>query len=254
MLIKLRDQVPTIYTDASRDFQYLGWLTNIVLNSVKHNVDDIYDLPNTKADPKLTSLLATTLGFKVKRNYNQKQLTALVSIIPSILKYKGTLTAVKLAGQALVRASGSTGQFKYEYKPETRSLEVLFPKTLVDTTLFMDLLPYILPGGMPCRIVYDHIETQGIDPIDVDYLDILEAELVQEIELNDKQQATGLSSMFDANDTEVSSSTFANLDYYTDAEGKKQPKPNFGLLDNNLIATVDEPLVANTDENTGGNT
>ena len=76
-MIKFANQVPSVYPSASRDFQYLGWLIDIVLNSVKHNVDDLYDLPNNQADIKLTELLALTLGFKVKRNYDQKQLSAL---------------------------------------------------------------------------------------------------------------------------------------------------------------------------------
>ena len=70
-MIKFREQVPSVYTNASRDFQYLSWLIDVVLNSVKHNVDTIYDLPNVKHDAKLSELLAMTLGFKVKRNYDQ---------------------------------------------------------------------------------------------------------------------------------------------------------------------------------------
>ena len=88
-MIKFKNLVPSVYPNASRDFQYLCWLIDIVLNSVKHTVDDLYDLPNSKADPKLTELLAMTLGFKVKRNYDQDQLRALVAALPRILKYKG---------------------------------------------------------------------------------------------------------------------------------------------------------------------
>ena len=47
-MIKFYEQVPAVYPSASRDFQYLCWLIDIVLNSVKHNVDDLYDLPNSK--------------------------------------------------------------------------------------------------------------------------------------------------------------------------------------------------------------
>ena len=151
MLINLYDQVPRVYTNTSRDFQYLSWLINIVLNSVKHNVDDIYKLPNVTYDTKLTELLAMTLGFKIKRNYDQKQLAALVSVFPSLLKYKGTEKAITMAADALITASGTAGSFTH--KINGSELEVILPNELVDITLFMDLLPYILPAGMTCKVI-----------------------------------------------------------------------------------------------------
>ena len=85
-MINIFNQVPTVYTSMSRDFQYMCWLINIVLNSVKHNVDGLYELPNTKTDTRLAELLAMTLGFKIRRRYNQEQLAALVSIFPQLLQ------------------------------------------------------------------------------------------------------------------------------------------------------------------------
>jgi hypothetical protein len=149
-MINFYNEVPMVYPGASRDFQYLSWLINIVLNSVKHNVDGIYNMPDAKANAKLAELLAVTLGFKVRRNYDLKQLTALVSIIPSILKHKGTERAVEMAGNALIAASGTPGSFEYEFS--NHHLEVIIPDKLVDITLFTDILPYILPAGMTCRI------------------------------------------------------------------------------------------------------
>ena len=108
-MINLSSQVPSIYPKASRDFQYLGWLTDIVLNSVKHNVDSLYSLPLTAGNTRLTELLAMTLGFTIKRNYDKKQLSALVSVLPSILKYKGTEKAIVIAAEAIIKASGTGG-------------------------------------------------------------------------------------------------------------------------------------------------
>jgi hypothetical protein len=127
-----------------------------VLNSVKHNVDDLYDLPITKADPRLTELLAMTLGFKVKRKYDQEQLAALVSILPSLLKYKGTEYAIILAIEALIKSSGVLGDFdagnEQFFKITNSHIDITLPKELIDITLFTDLLPYILPAGMTYRI------------------------------------------------------------------------------------------------------
>jgi hypothetical protein len=225
-MINFYNQVPSVYTHTSRDFQYLSWLINIVLNSVKHNVDDLYDLPNTEGDPRLTELLSMTLGFKVKRKYDQKQLATLVSIIPSILKYKGTIEAVTLACNALIASSGTSGMF--DYKLENNCLKVLLPDKLVDTTLFTDLLPYILPAGMTCHIVRRTQRKVPTDPINLSYHDEFRAAWVQDLSWDEnKQTVGGLASLYN----EVREPDFANL--------TNSGNVNTGLLSNTLIPVLE---------------
>jgi hypothetical protein len=236
-MINLYNQVPTIYSNASRDFQYLSWLINIVLNSVKHNVDDLYDLPNNKSDPRLAELLATTLGFKIKRSYDQRQLIALVSIIPSILKCKGTISAINMAGRALVKASGAIGVFSCSVDTENSCIEVVFPEGLVDTTLFMDLLPYILPAGMTCRITEETREVLTLDEdkkIDVRFSDTLYADWEPSLAEIDGV-SSGLSTLFEVGKEPI----FTNYSYEnSDAAGN--PILNTGLSSNTVIPGIDQ--------------
>ena len=232
-MIRFKNQVPTIYTKASRDFQYLSWLIDIVLNSVKHNIDSLYDLPNAKADPRLTELLAMTLGFKVKRNYNQKQLASLVAALPKILKYKGTETAVHYAGNALIAASGAVGIFQSEIVEG--ELQATLPEELVDITLFTDLLPYILPAGMSCRIIRTNAITRGL-VTKVHYSDKVTARMVAELaQIKDEQKTPSLSTIFDTTTATAENITMANF--------VSNDVVNTGLLDNSLIASVAEPLI-----------
>lgn len=228
-MIKLRDTVPSVYTNASRDFQYLSWLIDIVLNSVKHNVDDLYNLPNTKADPHLAELLAMTLGFKIKRNYDQKQLAALVVVLPRILKYKGTAAAVDIVGNALIAATGHYGS--YSSRVDGAELEVIFPKSLIDVSLFTDLLPYILPAGMTYRIIrIDQIKK----PLstEVGYQENMRADFQSELDWDrTKHTSTGLSGLFNVPGDRPN---FAN--YHDDLT------LNIGLLNNNIITSVTETL------------
>jgi hypothetical protein len=151
-MIKIKDQIPSVYYDASRDFQILGHLYEVLLNYTKTNADMLYLLPNgIEADTRTTELLATTLGFKLRRNYDKEQLAALVSIFPQLLKIKGTQRAVELAGNALVKASGVPGVFSS--KIENHVLTINIPIELSDITLFIDLLPYIIPFGIRVSIV-----------------------------------------------------------------------------------------------------
>jgi len=160
-MISIKNQVPNIYYDASRDFQILGHLYEVVLNYVKTNADMLYLLPNgIEEDTRATELLATTLGFKLRRNYDKEQLAALVSIFPQILKTKGTIAAIDLAGNALVKASGVPGEFSTEL--ENHVLTIKIPIELSDITLFVDLLPYILPFGIRVSIVRSTVITQKV--------------------------------------------------------------------------------------------
>lgn len=240
MLIKLYDLVPQVYSNASRDFQYLSWLINIVLNSVKHNVDDLYNLPNNHADPRLAELLALTLGFKVKRNYDQNQLVALVSIIPGILRNKGTEKAVEMTGRALLKAAGVAGEFKV-VSTTNNELEVLFPRELTDMSLFIDLLPYILPAGMTCRIVRKTAFEQGYNT-KLGYSDELRFAV---------QDDTDIANMRDIDKSE--NIIFANLAPTTEGTYTL----NTGLLDNVVIPTFGDkkeipinivPEITNTED------
>lgn len=245
-MIKFSNQVPSVYTSASRDFQYLGWLINVVLNSVKHNVDDLYNLPNNQADVKLTELLALTLGFKVKRNYDQKQLSAIVAALPRIIKYKGTKTAIDMAGNALLAASGVLGEFKSQHVGG--ELIVTFPVGLIDISLFTDLLEYILPAGMTCHIVR---ETEWHSPYAtaLDYQEKLIADWIPDLTIDDNSaEVTGLSSMYPL--PVASTITKDNFDdnfiVTVDENDKQQVIPNFGLLSNSIIPVLAGPIVNKT--------
>ena len=227
-MISFYDQVPSVYVSASRDFQYLSWLINIVLNSVKHNVDGLYNLPNTGADPRLTELLATTLGFKVKRKYDQKQLATIVSIIPRILKYKGTIEAVMLVGKALITTSGAAGTFKCNL--ENNCLKITLPEELVDTILFMDLLPYILPAGLTCQVVRNTQIEAGLTPITLEYSEVMHAEWRKDLDWDENTQtATGLAGLFEPGGAPI----FANF-----KNTANQYELNAGLLDNSIIPAL----------------
>ena len=234
-MIKFSNQVPSIYSSASRDFQYLGWLIDIVLNSVKHNVDDIYNLPNNKADPKLTELLALTLGFKVKRNYDQNQLYALVAALPRILKYKGTKMAIDMAGNALLAASGASGEFKSETNENVAEIakgeiHVTFPVGLIDISLFTDLLEYILPAGMVCRIIRKN-EIHQAPTTELIYEDETCANWIEDLDTErDKSVVPGLANMFDISKNVCDFSNFGDKSNIN--------MPNVGLLDNSIIPNI----------------
>lgn len=154
MFIQLKNYTPEIYYRQSRDFQLLGRLYDIVLNSVSTNIDMIYSIPNPEyASSGLIELLALTLGFKPKHVYNVNQLKAVCSILPNILRVKGTLAALDLTCKALLNAEESTSIYKiYKNDDDPYNLIIIIPN-LENTLLLSDLLDYILPTGLTCRII-----------------------------------------------------------------------------------------------------
>ena len=155
-MIKLFEMTPSVYYNKSRDFQLIGRLYDLVLNYIKTNTDLIYNCPyNADLDTRLIDLMSLLLGFKSKHNYNIKQLYALCGAFAEILKNKGNITSVQLAGQTLVNSEGITEPFgaMVDTSENSPKLILYVPQDLSDINLLQDILPYILPAGISCKII-----------------------------------------------------------------------------------------------------
>ena len=161
-MIKLQELTPSVYYEQSRDFQFIGRLYDIVLNYVKTNTDNLYTLPIGKnMDEKLLNLLAFTLGFQSKHHYNSKQLLAICSVLPLILKHKGSLNAILIAVNSILYAEGINQALDYEYKDN--NLVLYLSPDLSDLTLLKDIMIYILPAGIGCDMIK---EIQSVNKIE----------------------------------------------------------------------------------------
>lgn len=162
-MIRLQDSTPSVYYDQSRDFQFIGRLFDVVLNSVRTNTSNITCLPVDKnMNEKLLNLLSTTLGFQSKHNYNSKQLEALCSVLPTVLRNKGSIQAVLCAVNALLGAEGITQSLDYVVTSK-KEITLYLPEYLSDLNLLKDLLVYILPAGIGCQMVKEISETVKVE-------------------------------------------------------------------------------------------
>ena len=138
-MIKLQDLTPAVYYNQSRDFQFIGRLYDLVLNYSKTNAANLYNLPIGKnMDEQLLNLLALTLGFKPTKNYNSKQLRAICSVLPTILRHKGSIQALVLAINALLAAEGVSQPLDYTVNPK-QGITLYVAQELDDLSLFTDL-------------------------------------------------------------------------------------------------------------------
>ena len=181
-MIKVQDLTPAVYYNQSRDFQFIGRLYDLVLNYIKTNAANLYNLPVGKnMDEQLLNLLAFTLGFKPTKNYNSKQLCAICSVLPTILKHKGSIQALVLATNALLAAEGVRQPLDYTMHPK-QGITLYVAQELDDLSLFTDLLDYLLPAGLSCTIVkesqavYDVKTTLSVtDAVTISGVDALSA-------------------------------------------------------------------------------
>jgi hypothetical protein len=164
-MIKLQHLTPEVYYKESRDFQLLGRLFDLILNAVKTDTDLLYTLPlSTNSDEKLLELLALTLGFKPKHQYNARNLKAVCSVFSEILRNKGSINAIKIACEALFNSMDISQQLEYDFtKGKDRTeLNLYIAQEFGDITLLNDLLSYILPAGMSCNIIREfHLLTES---------------------------------------------------------------------------------------------
>jgi len=175
-MIKLQDYTPDIYYKESRDFQFIGRLFDLVLNSVKTEADLLYNIPvSDNSNDKLLDLLALTLGFKANHHYNTNQLRAICRVFPEILRNKGSIQAVIVACNALFRAEGLEQALDYDFTKNPNNdkteLNLYIPQEFGDITLINDLLTYILPAGMSCNLVKElRINEQSMTEIAVEHI------------------------------------------------------------------------------------
>lgn len=154
-MIKFQDYTPDIYYKESRDFQFIGRLFDIILNSVKTEADLLYNLPAAdNLNEKLLDLLSYTLGFKPKHHYSTVQLRAICSVFPQILRNKGSIQAIIIACNALFQAEGLEQAMDYSFTGRDHTdLTIYIPHEFGDLTLLNDLLEYIIPAGVSCNII-----------------------------------------------------------------------------------------------------
>lgn len=200
-MIKLQNYTPEVYYKESRDFQFIGRLYDLVLNSVKTETDLLYNIPlSDNSDEKLLELLAMTLGFKPKHQYNARQLKAICSVFSEIIRNKGSIKALKIACEALFNAMDISQALDYDFTPnkDNTELNLYISEEFEDISILTDLLTYVLPAGMSCNIIKE-LQLQTISNTNIGISDVANCEIINN---NSYSQIQRLSTVTESNITE----------------------------------------------------
>lgn len=143
-------QVPAVYYKESRDFQVLGRTYDIIFNYLKTNIDMIYhNQLDYSSDKKLLDLIALTLGFDSKHDYDLSQLYNICTVFVQLLKYKGTLYAIQLAVDTIQNSQGlSDIALIQRNKQNPYLIDIYITNKIFDLNLLKDILDYIIPAGI----------------------------------------------------------------------------------------------------------
>ena len=161
-MIKTQNLVPEVYYNYSRDFQFLGRALDVIFNYAKMNADLISGGPmSANLDDNLVLLLTKTLGFETKHQYNAQDLRNICGVFASLIRDKGTKTAIERAVKTLMNAQNISGYNQVDIiNKATESgdvdytVKIYIPSDLKDLVLLEDLLDYILPAGYDYRFIY----------------------------------------------------------------------------------------------------
>lgn len=154
-MISVYRSTPRTYYDDSRDFQFIGRLFEALFNYLKMNVDlSRYDQLSSNSDVRMLPLLAKTLGFESKHEYNTEDLKALCSSFASILRKKGSIGGIEDAVNAFLSAQNiGTEAYPSRNPNDYMDLTIYLPEDAGDTALLEDVFDYILPAGMTYNFV-----------------------------------------------------------------------------------------------------
>lgn len=96
-MFRLENNVPDVYVEESRDFQMFCRAYDFIFNSTKFNIDSIQTVTSTKlCSDRLLELLGTKIGlFTNMDELSDRELRYVLAVYPDIIKYKGSLRAVK---------------------------------------------------------------------------------------------------------------------------------------------------------------
>ena len=240
-MIKLENATPKVYYEMSRDFQFIGRLYDLVLNSCKTDIDLIRALPNgANANEVLLNLLADTLGFKATKNYNTAQLLAICNALPIILRNKGNLNSLFIAVNALLRAEEIQDTLDYSFADNV--LTLFIPEQLSDITIIFDLLDYVIPAGISVKVIR---ELKEVVPITTAFY------------LNDKvnvfvlnQQATIWNGTDKINDVAVKNNNYVFVNTGVNISSEKTTTTTGTTTGTNTTPSTDTTQTTETEEET----
>ena len=152
--MKVQNLVPEIYYKDSRDFSFIGRLYEILFNYLNTATDLVGSSLYDTNSETLIDLLCYKLGFEVKHKYINSDLLSVCKSFVSIMKKKGTKSAIEESIQILLNSQYLDNDYEVLIDRDTCNIGIGLPVSIQDTVLLEDLFDYILPAGWTYNLYY----------------------------------------------------------------------------------------------------
>lgn len=150
-MFKLQNYVPEVYVNESRDFQIFTRVFDLAYNSTKYSINSLKHTSNSsEINSQLLNSLSYKLGLFTSLNIDEDKQRMVLSALPVILRNKGSLKCIEQVVQLFARLSNTTGKVN---KITNSVIELIFEQEIIDNTLLLDLLDYVVPTAYTIKYV-----------------------------------------------------------------------------------------------------
>lgn len=154
-LKRLQDNLPEIYSCASRDFQLMERLYDALLNGTRHQAYSMLGIIDTQhCRSNLLPLLRIAVGFISTATYPDRVLRTLIAAFPALIKRKGQLGCVRLAVQIYLKAFGGNGDVETEYDQVSGTLKIVILSTPVEVNALSSWVKFFAPTGLKFSYIF----------------------------------------------------------------------------------------------------
>lgn len=185
--IRTEFEVPSVYTEQSRDFQLLCRLYSFIFNSTKYDVDNIEKITNShEIRTNLLPLLQTKVGFFSNLKIEDTSLRLILEAFPLMVKYKGSLQAIEwalnvflkilnLRVSVIITKTESETQFYNMHLPDHTIVIGLNAAFQSNANAFGEMLRYILPAGFGYYMYFYTTVQEVLDLVEQDTVAVIYA-------------------------------------------------------------------------------
>lgn len=148
-LKRLQDNLPEIYSYASRDFQLMERLYDTLLNGTRYDIYSMLGIIDTQhCRSNLLPLLRIAVGFISTAKYPDRVLRTLLAAFPVLIKSKGQLQCIRLAVQIYLKAFGGSGDVETKYAQDTGTLNIIILSSPVEVNALSSWVKFFAPTGL----------------------------------------------------------------------------------------------------------
>lgn len=148
-MFKLRDHVPEVYIENSRDFQLFCNSYDSIQGQSKFLIDSLSRVSSSsQCMSHFLPLISDKLGFFINTQTSDDELRFILSAFPTIIRHKGTIRGVKYVAILFQRFFNNSEMLpEISVDQDAQMIRVNFKATFTGTKLLESLFKYVTPIG-----------------------------------------------------------------------------------------------------------